>query len=148
MSLILYLDKEDVPQGTFLCKENDLFFDGQTLLNDSAICSDILRTIDQATYNSPETFIGRDKDIGALYKVYLSTGCKTLLNIVMHPDICFSLLECGLNAKQFTLGLTTGQALWVPDQLDIEDDTDCDIICGGTHFNKVGDLIEYMDSMR
>lgn len=146
MSLHLYLNREDIPERTQFCMENDLFFNGNTMLTDSEGCKAALKVIDKATYNSPQTFIGRDSSLGALYREYLSTGCKTILNIIQHPDICFSLIECGRNAKEFVLQLKNGNALWVPDQLEIEDDVQCDVICNDKHFELVGDLITYIDS--
>ena len=57
MSLILYLHEEDIPDNVKLCKSNDLFFDGSTLLRNTDLCSRVLMVIDHATYNTPETFI-------------------------------------------------------------------------------------------
>ena len=146
MSLILYLHEEDIPDNVKLCKSNDSFFDGSTLLRNTDLCSRVLMVIDHATYNTPETFISRDASLGAVYRENLSTGCKTLLNIISNPSICFSLVECGANAKELALQLTEGQALWYFDQLDIEDDIKCDVICGGRQFLRIGDLIDYIDS--
>lgn len=144
MSLNIYLHKEDIPKNITLYDNNDLFFDGSTLLRDSAWCERILKEIDKASYNSSETFIGRDKELGAIYREHLSTGGKTLLNILEHPDCCFSLIECGANAKELALQLPTGNLLWIPDQLFIEDDVACDAICNGVHFDVVGNLIDFM----
>lgn len=65
-------------------------------------------------YNSPATFIGRDPSLGALYKQHLSTGTKTLLNVLNHPDKCFSTIECGYNALTLLMGFTEGQAVLHP----------------------------------
>lgn len=53
-------------------------------------------------YNSPATFIGRDPSLGALYKQHLSTGTKTLLNVLNHPDKCFSTIDIVWDGKHFT----------------------------------------------
>lgn len=145
MSLTLYLYEKDIPNNVELCKNNDLFFDGCTLLKDTDLYSNVLMNIDQAVYNTPETFIGRDSSLGAIYRENLSTGCKTLLNIINNPNICFSLIECGVNAKELALQLPHGQALWYVDQLDIDNNASCDVICNGRHFTKIGDLIDYID---
>ena len=46
MSLILYLHEEDIPDNVKLCKSNDLFFDGSTLLRNTDLCSRVLMVID------------------------------------------------------------------------------------------------------
>lgn len=145
MSLIIYINEEDIPRDTKVCMFNDRYFNGNTLLSGSEDCKAALWAIDKAVYNSESTFIGRNPSIGALYREYLSTGCKTVINIIQHPDICFTARECGQNAKEFILTLTEGQVLWSYGQLDIDDDISCDVVCNNIHFNNIGELITYMD---
>ena len=98
MPLIVYTNKKDVEDsGKDLIMINDLFFDAETVLKNSELVSKILEDIDKAKYNSDLTFIGRTKELGALNKSMLSTGTKTLLNIIQHPDKCFNVCECGNN---------------------------------------------------
>lgn len=47
------------------------------------------------------TFYGRTANYGSLRKDYLSSGTKTLLNIISHPDKCFDVCECGGNVLSF-----------------------------------------------
>lgn len=87
MSLQVY-NKTDPPISVIV--DNDTYFDGHTELDSGDMCAGILKVIDKAVYNSPATFIGRDPSLGALYKQHLSTGTKTLLNVLNHPDKCLS----------------------------------------------------------
>lgn len=60
-------------------------------------------------YNSPATFIGRDPSLGALYKQHLSTGTKTLLNVLNHPDKCFDTMQyhiCSISSRAMYTYLT------------------------------------------
>ena len=78
---------------------NDMFFQSLALRDDE-MTKTILQNIDNAEYASEDMIIGRDKKIGALNKSCLSTGCKTLLNIIYNPNVCFDVAECGRNALE------------------------------------------------
>lgn len=45
---------------------------------------------------------------------FLSTGCKTALNVLYHPDVCFSLIECGSNAVGAICSLRCGNVFVMP----------------------------------
>lgn len=110
MSLHIYLDKKDIPTGLSLIRENDVFFNGMTYLQNDEVTCKILHDIDDAVYHSKDTIIGKKRSLGALNKSYLSTGVKTILNIKEHPEKCFSLLESGNNVLKLLHLLTEGHA--------------------------------------
>lgn len=43
-----------------------------------------------------------------IFPSQLSLGCQTILNIIAHPDVTFSLIECGINAKDYIYNLKDG----------------------------------------
>jgi hypothetical protein len=103
--ITLYTRKELIPKDIKYIRLNDTFFKGVTL-QDNSITKIVLNTIDRAVYSSPTTFIGRDKNLGAMFKDNLSTGTKILLNIYSNPKICFDLAECGPNCLQLLIKLS------------------------------------------
>lgn len=106
MSLQVY-NKTDPPISVIV--DNDTYFDGHTELDSGDMCAGILKVIDKAVYNSPATFIGRDPSLGALYKQHLSTGTKTLLNVLNHPDKYFSTMQyhiCSISSRAMYTYLT------------------------------------------
>lgn len=144
MSLRVYARREDIPVGMEVVEVSDLFFDSYEL-KDDALTRKILMEVDRAIYASPCTFIGRDKELGPLDKSRLSTGCKTLLNVVYHPDICFNVLLCGQNALELLYLIREGNILWEKLTLFSMDDTlECDIEMEGRRFGKFEEFIAYI----
>jgi hypothetical protein len=101
-----YTKRELIPSTVKFINNNDCYF-FLTELSDDDVTNRVLSTIDKAKYNSNNTIIGRDEKLGALNSTCLSTGAKTLLNVYKHPDVCFSLEECGLNALMLIVNLST-----------------------------------------
>ena len=97
--------------------------------------------VDMAKYNSDLTFIGRTKELGALNKSMLSTGTKTLLNIIAYPNRCFNVVECGSNAPQFIPRITEGYILWELPVTVCRDRPKCDIDYRGRHYT---DFLEFL----
>lgn len=147
MSLVVYLRKEDIPSNIEYIECNDAFFNLNTMIPDSDLAKDILSAIDKATYYSPKAFTGRSPDMGNLYREYLSTGTKTLFNILTYPDKCFNIIECGQNALDFLQKINNGcvfwnEACWVPECID--DSESCDILCDDKHYANVFDFLGYV----
>jgi hypothetical protein len=132
MSLKIYTNIDDIP--TRYIKGNDDFF-GATLLDDSEFTSFVLWTIEKAKYNSPFTFISRNEALGALNKECLSTGTKTLLNIVAHPDVCFDVCQCGSNALELLPLIHEGNVYWRMPLLMYQGNPTCDILWNKRHYD-------------
>ncbi len=146
MSLKVYTHKSEIPSHIKYINYNDKFF-SSVELKDSNLIRNILDKIDKATYNSKDTFIGRDKALGALNKNLLSTGCKTILNIASNPEICFDVIECGQNAIKCLTLLTQGHILWTLPVLITDIDDTCDIEINGKKFTHSIDLAEYFERL-
>lgn len=146
MSLQVY-NKTDPPMSVIV--DNDTYFDGHTELDSGDICAGVLKVIDKAVYNSPATFIGRDTSLGALYKQHLSTGTKTLLNVLSHPDKCFSTIECGYNAISYMLNFKQGN-VYIPNTFIFSPgltSDNIDIVWDGKHFTKLSELKGYLSEV-
>ena len=146
MSLKIYTKKESIPSHLKYVNYNDKFFASVELI-DTPIHNNALRIIDKATYNSKDTFIGRDKSLGALNKSFLSTGCKTILNIASNPNICFDVIECGQNALNCLTMLTQGHILWTYPVLITDTNSECDIEINGKIFTHTIDLADYFEAI-
>lgn len=141
--LTIYTDLAELnKEGKKLIRVNDLFFNMETNLEDSEIVRRILKTIDKAEYNSDLTFIGRTKSLGALNKNMLSTGTKTLLNILKHPDKCFDVCECGNNALSLLPLIKEGNVYWECPAVSYSGNGECDIYYNGKHFNDFYSFLE------
>ena len=143
MSLKIYTDKNEIPNSIKFVNYNDLFFNGESLHNDK-ISEQILQSVDKAHYSTETTFVGRDESLGNLNKEHLSTGCKTLLNILYNPDKCFDVVECGANALSLLPLVKEGNILWKTPALHYLGDTDCDIEIHGRKFTKFKDFLSYV----
>lgn len=146
MSLNIYTLKEDIPGNVDYVRGNDLFFDSYTLKDDD-ITKTVLMDIDKAEYHSPTTFIGRDTGLGALNKNLLSTGCKTVLNVIYNPDKCFDVIECGQNALSLIRYIRQGNILWKYPVLFRNFDSVCDIDMYGRKFTDFREFIHYIDDV-
>lgn len=143
MSLKIYRTKDEIPNGIRFVNSNDAYFNGHTQLNGSELESEILRCIDKARYNSAFTFIGRDVNLGALNIQQLSTGTKTLLNILSNPDVCFNVVECGSNALRLLPLVKDGHILWRTAFAPYSGDALCDISYHDKEFSNFYEFMRY-----
>lgn len=149
MALNIYTDKNLVPKDKKIIDFNDSFFDVFTTISNYDLVRSILYKVDKAEYHSSKTFIGRTKELGALNKSMLSTGTKTLLNIIEHPDKCFNTIECGSNALSFIPLIKDGNIIWKVPVLVTIPSIDCNIILNNNkQFNNFYDLQNYVISKR
>lgn len=146
VSLVIYIEKDKIPTNLTVVDNNDTFFDLYTVLNNSKTEQRILANIDKAVYNSPLTFIGRDRGLGALNKEHLSTGTKTLLNILYNQEICFNVVECGHNALCMLSEIQNGIIYWEHPVLLLEEDVSASIMFDGRKYSSwYGFLHEVMN---
>lgn len=143
MSVNVYLYKNDVPKDIKIVRNNDSFFQKVQLVNDETTRK-LLNLIDKAEFGNETMIISRSKKMGMIYKEYLSTGCKTLLNAYYFPEICFDMVECGRNVKYLIPLLKSGYLLLENPMLYVLDDTnvDCDIVYNKKHYTQFDSFIE------
>lgn len=153
MSLNIYYDKSCVPNGMKIVEYNDAYFDSKVKLKDTPIVRYLLKEIDDAGYVSELTIMSnKHPDRGALYSEYLSTGCKTALNIVIDSvksNVCISPIEMGRNAWNALLKAGTGNVLLRYTSITRDLNDTCDIIFDGKHYGVLRDFVrgvsEYED---
>lgn len=106
--ITIYKNKADIPEELELVILNDVYFNKNTveMLDDCA--NDIMLKIDSAA------MVGKYRFKSKFHKVVLdidrlSTGCKTVLNVMYNLDKVFCIKECGENALDILYGLEAGQ---------------------------------------
>ena len=105
--ITIYKDIKDIPQNMEYIELNDVFFNQNTasILDERA--EKIIEDIDGSKQVGKYKIRSRFDDI-ILDIDKLSTGCKTVLNILYNPDKVFCLKECGNNALEVVYGLDYG----------------------------------------
>jgi hypothetical protein len=105
--ITIYKNKKDIPCNKELIMINDIFFNKNTVdkLDDRA--KKIIYEIDGASMIGKYHIKSKFNDV-ALDIDKLSTGCKTVLNILYNPDKVFYIAECGENALDFVYALEAG----------------------------------------
>ena len=88
----IYTERKDSKDGIFY---NDLYFNLNTGNEDMSQKEiDLIQQVDEAKL-TPDKHIETKYGLGTIRN--LSSGCKTLLNIVKHPDKVVNVEECGPN---------------------------------------------------
>ena len=105
--ITIFKDKKDIPSDKEYVELNDVFFNQKTVSRIDDKASAIVEKIDASKligkYKMESKFNGVTLDIDCL-----STGCKTVLNVLYYPDKVFCLKECGDNALEVLYGLEDG----------------------------------------
>lgn len=105
--LRIYKNKKDIPEDMPYVELNDLFFNQQTVMQLDENATNVIKQIDGAEligkFKIKSKFNGSVVDIDCL-----STGCKTVLNVLYYPDMVFCLKECGDNALEYIYDLEQG----------------------------------------
>lgn len=105
--ITIYKDKKDIPQNIEYVELNDLFFNQNTALKLDERAAGIINQIDEAQMEG--RFKIHSKFNGVILDVdCLSTGCKTVLNVLYFPDKVFCMKECGNNALEVLFDLKQG----------------------------------------
>ena len=80
--------------------QNDMYFNLNTSNEEmSQYEINLIQQVDEAKL-TPDKHIETKYGLGTIRN--LSSGCKTLLNIVKHPDKVVNVEECGPNAVSYT----------------------------------------------
>lgn len=110
---------------------------------------DFIQQVDEAKL-TPDKHIETKYGLGTIRN--LSSGCKTLLNIVRHPDKMVNVEECGPNVLRIIFTMDNIKIFMSrPMLFDIPDDAkirfnDSDIVIGGRGYNawlKVWEEIDF-----
>lgn len=105
--ITIFKDKQDIPRGMEYVELNDLFFNQNTVSFLDNQAGKIIEMIDDAKLISKYKIYSKFDEI-ALDIDRLSTGCKTVLNVLYFPDKVFCLKECGKNALEMLYHFKTG----------------------------------------
>ena len=105
--ITIFKNKRDIPDDMDYVELNDVFFNQNTVLKLDDRASAIVEKIDASRligkYKIESKFNGVTLDVDCL-----STGCKTVLNVLYFPDKVFCLKECGDNALAVLYALEAG----------------------------------------
>ena len=119
--------------------QNDLYFNLNTGNEEmSQYEINLIQQVDE-TKLTPDKHIETKYGLGTIRN--LSSGCKTLLNIVKHPDKVVNVEECGPNVLKIIFTMDNIKIYMSrPTLFDIPDDAkirfnDADIVTGGRGYN-------------
>lgn len=105
--ITIYKDKKDIPPDMEYVEWNDLFFNRYTAGKLDIGAAKWIKQIDgvelAGRYQIRSKFNGTVIDIDCL-----STGCKTVLNVLYFPEKVFCIKECGENALEVLYQLEQG----------------------------------------
>jgi len=131
----IYTEKKDSKDWIL---QNDLYFNLNTSnekMSEKEI--DLIRQVDEAKL-TPDKHIETKYGLGTIRN--LSSGCKTLLNIVKHPEKVVCVEECGPNVLKIIFAMDNIKIYMSrPSYAEIPDDkqirfNDMDIVTGGTGY--------------
>ena len=114
MSLNIYINESSIPSTLTYVFNNDALFEydwlNKAILKGNKVVLKVMQDIDGAKSVDGLEMTDRfgNKNIST---VHLSTGAKTIINIINHQNYCISLIECGTNAVRRALQLKEGTIL-------------------------------------
>ena len=101
--ITIFKNKKDIPLNKEYIELNDIFFNQNTATKLDDRAEKYVQMIDGSELLSKYKIRSRFEDI-TLNTDQLSTGCKTVLNVLYFPDKVFCLKECGNNALEILYG--------------------------------------------
>ena len=105
--ITIFKDKKDIPGDMEYVELNDLFFNQNTVSFIDKQAEEIIEILDNSKLISKYKIYSRFDEI-ALDIDRLSTGCKTVLNVLYYPNKVFCLKECGNNALEILYHFENG----------------------------------------
>ena len=105
--MIIVYKKKKIPKKMELILLNDIYFNQNTVSLIDERAADIIKSIDNSELLN-QYMISSKFDGTALNIDKLSTGCKTVLNVMYNPDKVFDIRECGDNALDVLYSLPEG----------------------------------------
>lgn len=119
--ITIFKNKKDIPQEKEYIELNDIFFNQNTAGKLDEKAERFIEIIDDSKLLSKYKIRSRFDDI-TLNIDQLSTGCKTVLNVLYYPDKVFCLKECGNNALEvlyeFEKGFVYSEYAMIPFEMD------------------------------
>jgi len=105
--MITIFRKKTILKGMELITLNDIYFNKYTAEQLDERAAAVISAIDRSEMEN--RFSIRSRFDGAVLNVdKLSTGCKTVLNVMYNPDKVFDIRECGDNALDMIYALPCG----------------------------------------
>ena len=149
MMLNIYLKKEDIKNNLELIEDNDILFnyDLYNTMKVNPFIEKIMKSFDGATYLQGMDMRSKLGNVTSMEN--LSTGCKTIINIINHPELVISCIECGNNALYMILkNIKKGNVLFeiLPSVEDLNINANLIINKGNFKINNVKDFINFSDS--
>ncbi|MCI8831928.1 MAG: DUF4869 domain-containing protein [Lachnospiraceae bacterium] len=105
--ITIFKNRKDIPGDMEYVELNDLFFNQNTVSFIDKQAEKIIEMIDGSKLISKYKIYSRFDEI-ALDIDRLSTGCKTVLNVLYYPNKVFCLKECGNNALEILYHFENG----------------------------------------
>lgn len=105
--ITIFKNKNDIPRDMEYVELNDIYFNQHTASKLDNRAKKIIEIIDEAKLISKYKICSKFNDV-ILDIDKLSSGCKTVLNVVYNSDKVFCLKECGNNALEVLYGLESG----------------------------------------
>ena len=105
--ITIFKNKKDIPLNKEYIELNDIFFNQNTATRLDDKAEKYIQLIDGSELISKYKIRSRFEDI-TLNTDQLSTGCKTVLNVLYFPDKVFCLKECGNNALEILYSFEEG----------------------------------------
>lgn len=105
--MITVYKKKNIPKNMQLVNLNDIYFNKCTVEMLDERAAEIIKIIDHSDMLNKYTISSRFN--GTVLNIdKLSTGCKTVLNIMYNADSIFDICECGDNALDVVYSLSSG----------------------------------------
>ena len=105
--ITIYKDKNDISDDMEYVELNDIFFNQKTILKLDNYAKEIIEKVDGSKLLSKYKIMSKFNEV-ALDIDCLSTGCKTILNVLYFPNKVFCMKECGDNAIELLYSLKNG----------------------------------------
>lgn len=105
--ITIFKNKNDIPQNMEYIELNDIYFNQNTARKLDDRAQKVIGIIDEAKLIGKYKICSKFNDT-VLDVDKLSSGCKTVLNVLYNPDKVFCLKECGNNALEMLYNLDAG----------------------------------------
>ncbi len=105
--ITIFKDKNDIPKDMEYVELNDIYFNQNTARKLDDRAKKVIEIIDGAKLIGKYKIYSKFNDV-VLDIDKLSSGCKTVLNVLYNPDKVFCLKECGNNALEVLYTLDAG----------------------------------------